>query len=357
MDSAGNAYVTLAPNQLYAVKNSIAGCGFDSRVTPPGYSQALAVIGADGSELQSTYLPGGNNLGSPLVATGPNSTVFVVAVAGPSFSPTQAGPFPAGATGGSFLTKLSPNAGARTYQLACIGSSASLGIGSIAPGELVTLFGSGLGPAQGVQTHATLEAPYPNQAASVSVTFDGFPAPLLWVQDSQINLVVPWELTPGQNAQVCVSYNGENSNCLSWPLVETAPAVFTVDGTYAAALNQDGTANTAANPAPVGSIVTVFATGLGPLNPAQPDGSLLAGSPLPANTLPLGVQASYSIGIPFGTPENTIFNVAYAGPASGMVAGISKISFQVESFPSYGAIYLTTASVTSSGFEVHIAGQ
>jgi hypothetical protein len=104
---------------------------------------------------------------------------------------------------------------------------------------------------------------------------------LLWVQDAQINLVAPWELTPGQNAQVC---------CLTLAVVPATPAVFMVDARYAAALNQNGTYNSADNPAAPGSIVTVYATGLGPVTPSQTDGSLI-GLPLPANTLTFGVEA------------------------------------------------------------------
>jgi uncharacterized protein (TIGR03437 family) len=365
---------------LYAVKNSLAACGFDPSTAPPGYAELLTVAAPDGSILQTTYIPGGDNLGSPLIATGPNSTVFVAATAGPGFAPTQAGPFPAGTSGsiflsslspnagaqiypfpagtsgGIFLSSLNPNAGAQTYPLACVGNSASLAIGAVAPGEIVTLFGNGLGPQKGIQTQATAQTAYPTYAANVEVTFDGTPVPLLWVQDAQINAVAPWSLTPGQTTQVCVSYNNANTNCLAWPVVQTAPAVFTVDGTYAAALNQDGSINSANNPAAVGSIVSVWATGLGPIAPPQADGTLVE-FPLPKNVLAVGVSADYSVGIPFGVPENQPFAVSYAGPAPYMVAGASQINFQVGSFPSYGAIYVTLPSSQSPGFEVYIAGQ
>jgi len=357
LDAAGNAYVTVTTSKLYAVRNSLATCGFNPSAAPPGWAEMLTVVAPDGSILQSTYIPGGDNLGSPLIATGPNSTVYIAATAGPAFAPTQAGPFPAGTSGSVFLTSLSPNAGLSagipTYPLVCVGNSASLAVGAVAPGEIVTLFGNGLGPQQGIQTQATFQTPYPTYAANVQVTFDGTPAPLLWVQDAQINAVAPWSLTPGRNTQVCVSYNGVPTNCLTWPVVQTAPAVFTVDGTYAAALNQDGTINSANHPAPVGSIVAVWATGLGPVTPAQADGTL-AGLPLPNNVLAVGVMASYSL---FVVAENVPFPVSYAGPAPDMVAGASQINFQVGSFPSYGAIYVTLPSSTSPGFEVYIAGQ
>jgi hypothetical protein len=215
--------------------------------------------------MQATYIPGAAD-GAPFIATGPNSTVFLAALADGTIAPTQTGPFPAGQIGTSLLWHLSPSANVQTLPLACVGNAASYGTGPIAPGEIVTLMGNGLGPQQGVAPQATLESPYPIEAAGVEVTFDGTPAPLLWVQDSQINAVAPWSLTPGQNTQVCVFYNNVNANCLTWPVALTAPAVFTVDGVHAAAVNQDGTINSADNPAPVGSIVAVWATGLGPIS-------------------------------------------------------------------------------------------
>ena len=353
LDAAGNIYVGGSSQGIAPMKNRLATCA--SQNTP---TQMLMVIAPDGSTLQTTYIPGSDYQGgSPLVATGPNS-VFVVGTAGPSFAPSQTGPFPAGAAGGNFLSSFSQNPGATTYPLACLANAASLAVGSVAPGELVALFGNGLGPQQGVQASAQTAFPtaFPKTAADVEVTFDGLAAPLLYVQDAQINAVVPWALTPGQNTQICVSYGDAKTNCLTWPVAQTSPAVFKVDGVYAAALNQDGTVNSAKNPAPVGSIVSVFATGLGPITPPLADGTLV-GMPLAKNVLTVGVQASYSIGIPFGTPVNVPFAVSYEGPAPSMVAGISQINFQVSSFPSYGAIYLSVGSIFSPGFEVHIAGQ
>jgi len=364
LDAAGNAYIAEVTNQLYHAKNSLATCAFDPANTLTSYSQLLQVIAPDGSTLQATYLPGGNNLGSPVLAVTPNGTVLIAATAGPAFTPTQSGPFAAGSTGGFFLSNLSPIAvgsPSQIFSLTCAGSSASLMVGAISPGELVSLFGNGLGPQQGFPVPGDPAKPYPTETANVRVTFDGVAAPLLYVQDGQNNVVVPWSLAPGQNTRLCVIYNSVSSNCLSLPVVAVTPAVFMADGRYAAALNQDGTYNTASNPAPVGSIVSVWATGLGPITPALPDGTPI-GLPLPTNQFVFGVKAVYTIGIPFGTEFDTPFDVQYAGPAPTLVAGVSQINFRVGTFPSYGTIVLymgsaKMSSITSPGFSVHIAGQ
>jgi uncharacterized protein (TIGR03437 family) len=365
LDAAGNAYVSGFSSNVNPVTNSIATCG-------SALTALLGVFAPDGSLLQSTYISGAAG-GAPFIATGTNSTVFVLANADATFSPTQAGPFPAGFSSTSFffLWHLSSNARAQTLQLSCVTNAASFGTGPIAPGELVTLLGSGLGPKQGVQPQATLESPYPTEAAGVAVTFDGTPAPLLWVQDAQINAVAPWSLTPGQNTQVCASYNNVKTNCATWPVAQVAPAVFTVDGVHAAAVNQDGTINSANHPAPVGSIVAVWATGLGPIAPAQADGTLV-GLPLPNNVvLPVQVQSPTPLFEPCHpgvgplpcpiVPAYTSFDVTYVGPAPFKVAGVSQINFEVASYASSWApnnpIIINLPSTQSPGFQVYVAGQ
>jgi len=368
LDAAGNAYVTGPAPSPNPVANSLAPCG----------GGLLTVFGPDGSVQQNTYITGAASTGlASDVASGStvfrlaatsSSTVFVAAPTSASFAPTQSGPFSAGSTGEIALWRFSPNSSAPVVSLVCLANAASYATGTVAPGEIVSLFGNGLGPQQGVQSQASLQSPFPTRASGVEVTFDDTPAPLLLVQDAQINAVAPWSLTPGQNTQVCVSYNNVKTNCLAWPVAQAAPGVFTVDGTYAAAINQDGTINSASHPAPVGSIVTVWATGLGPIAPAQADGTVVD-LPLPTDVvLPVGVQAPTPIFEPchpgFQTcPDPYIyFDVKYAGPAPYMVAGVSQINFGVVDYApagyQTGAISVTLPATGSQGFQIHyVAGQ
>jgi uncharacterized protein (TIGR03437 family) len=344
LDAAGNAYIAGWTTQLYPIRNSLATCGSG------GVSLYwLSVYAPDGSLLQSTYIPGTLASvavpNSPLIAIGLNSTLFVVAIADATFVPTQTGPF--GATGTALL-RLSPNAPAQVLPLACMGNSVTHNSGPITPGGFVALFGSGLGPQQGVQTIATMQEAFPTQQANVEVTFDGTPAPLLWVQDRQINVLAPWSLTPGKMTQVCVSYNEMKSNCLTWPVAETDPAVIMVDSVYAAALNQDGTVNSATNPAAPGSIVTVFATGLGPISPPQADGTLV-GFPLPSNLVPIKVQAFWQDFLGYGYIPYT---VTYAGPVPYLVAGASQINFQLAT-GYWGPVSVYLPASVSQTFQVY----
>jgi len=354
LDASGNAYVEVETSQLYPVKNSLGTC--------PQSSDLLTVIAPDGSTLQTTYVPGGIRAGGDFVAplaVAPDGTVFIAEYARPGFPPTQTGPLASGgAAGGVFLSNLSPtavNSSAATFPLVCAGNSASLSNSSVSPGELITLYGQGLGPQQGVQIQPGSSNTYPTKAANVQVTLDGIPAPLLWVQDSQINLVAPWSLIPGKSTEICVSYNDAKTNCLTLPVVQAAPAVFTLNGTDAVALNQDGTLNSATNPAAPNSIVAVWATGLGSLASAPPDGSVLY-LPLLDNTLIPTVEA-ISVTPPFGGLTTVPLDVKYAGSAPTFVAGVSQINFRVSPFSPSGAIYLNVGSAQSPGFLIHVAAK
>jgi uncharacterized protein (TIGR03437 family) len=334
VDGNGNAFVAAyAGSLLHPIRNTLAPCG-------PTW---LSVFAPDGSLIQNTYLPiPPNNLDlgtSTMIAVTPSSIVFVDSLGGTAEE--------------NVVVRLSPNAHAQLLPLACIGNAASYLAGPIAPGEIVTLFGNSLGPQQGIEAEITPQTPFPTQLGKVAVTFNGTPGPLLWVQDAQINVEVPWSLS-GQTAQVCVSYNDINTNCLSVPVAQAAPGVFTVDGIYAAALNQDGTYNSKSNPAKAGSVVSVFATGLGPINPPQADGSWPA-SPLPVNTLPLalsylcpGVQ---SCGSPFK------YDVSSYGPVEFMPAAIGQIQFRATSSPLF--LFVSTSSTTtgSNSFKVYVVNQ
>ena len=349
VDAAGNTYVASPTGANYPVKNSLAACDANG-------SSALTVLDGIGNVLQSTYIPGSSGYAytAPVVGLGANSTVYIVGSPTASYTPTRqlAGSQP----GILFLTSFSQDAIASVVPLACLGNAASYDSTGIAGGELVSLFGQGLGPANGAGPEVDAQTGFPKQLNGVEVTFNGAAGPLLYVQDGQVNAIAPWSLQAGQTVQVCLVYNSAPTNCLARTVVAADPGVFTVDGTYAAALNQDGSFNSSSHPAPVGSVVTVFATGLGPINPPQPDGAIV-GLPLPANVSPAAVFF-YQPSIIGLIPSNLTIN--YAGPAPYQVAGVSQINFVVQNPGNW--LYLDVnpepalvAGEISAGFQVYTA--
>jgi uncharacterized protein (TIGR03437 family) len=357
-DGSGNTYLALPAVANYPVKNSLGSCDSNG-------SSVLTVLDGSGNVLQSTYIPGstgGYNSSTPAaVGLGANSTVYVVEFPNPSYTPTRQ---LAGSSGKLlFLSSFSQNSHVQGVQLACVGNAGSYDSAAIAGGEIVSLFGQGLGPAAGTQPQVNAGTGFPKQLANVQVTFNGIPGPLLYVQDGQINAIAPWSLQTGQTVQICAVYQSATTNCLSRSVAEAHPGVFTLDG-HAVAINQDGTLNSAANPAQVGSIVSIFATGLGALDPLPQDGAI-AGLPLPTETLPIRMFWLSPTGFIGSIPVG--IEIKYAGPAPYEVAGVSQINFVVQDTFRNGVEYglFLSAGGTgydgfgggpeSSGFQVYVA--
>jgi uncharacterized protein (TIGR03437 family) len=200
-------------------------------------------------------------------------------------------------------------------------NAASFASGPVSPGEIVSLFGSGLGPptpASLVMTNPRLVA---NSLEGVHVFFDGVPAPLLYASADQVNAVVPYSVA-GRSATVLqVEYLGALSSPVTLPVAATTPGVFSISGSGqgpAAILNiPDETVNSALNPASRGNWVSIFATGAGVTTPASVDG-LLASAPLPSPVANVSVTIG---GLP--CPLN------FEGAAPGFVSGLLQINAQV----------------------------
>jgi uncharacterized protein (TIGR03437 family) len=177
--------------------------------------------------------------------------------------------------------------------LAAVLHAATQTPGAIAPGQLVSIYGTNLGPDQALQPGFDASGSLPTSAAGVSVLFDGIPAPLLFVRSDQINVQVPYELAGRSIVQVVVSREGLSSSGDSVEVLPGAPGVFTLlDGTdRAVVFNQDGTLNSASNSAERGRIVVFYATGEGLTSPESITGTP-ASNPLllPSSQLPVGVQ-------------------------------------------------------------------
>jgi uncharacterized protein (TIGR03437 family) len=200
-------------------------------------------------------------------------------------------------------------------------NGASFRAGPVAPGEILTLFGSGVGPPTLTGLRLTSAGLVDTALAETRVLFDGTPAPLIYVRSDQVSVVAPYALSGRSTAQLQAEYQGQRSNTVTIPVVSSAPGIFTLDASgrgQGVVVNQDGTLNGPANPAPRGSIVVILATGEGQTEPAGVDGKPAA-APLPAPRLPVAV----SIG---GANAE---EVLYAGGAPGLVAGVMQLNVRI----------------------------
>ncbi|MGH9558274.1 MAG: hypothetical protein ACRD30_03475 [Bryobacteraceae bacterium] len=181
-----------------------------------------------------------------------------------------------------------------------VANAASGQVGIAAPGSLISIFGTGL--AQSTASAGTLPLPATLGGATVSV--GGVPAPLLYTSSGQINAQVPYA-TPVGNTSVTTGSGGS----VSVSIQAVAPGLFLANPGQAAAANQDGTVNGPDQPAPAGSAISAYLTGLGSVDNPVADGA-------PATANPLSYAAATVTATIGGQPAQVLF----AGLAPGFAA-------------------------------------
>ena len=205
-------------------------------------------------------------------------------------------------------------------EIGAVVNAASLLPGPVAPGQLVSVFGSGLGSAGGA---AATAVPFQNILGAipgVRVQVRGrntWHAPALFARHDQVNAVVPYEIDGQPEVSFTVLTNTGRSSQFDVPTAPSAPGLFTLDGTgqgQLVALNEDGSLNSPDNPAAAGSIVVLYGTGEGQTDPAGVTGSLAA-EPLRRPVLP--VQASVG-----DEPATVLFAGAAPGFAGLLQANV-----------------------------------
>lgn len=223
-------------------------------------------------------------------------------------------------------------------------NSASFSATALAPGELVTIYGRNFGP-DSLAIASTVQGSFPTQLAGVRVLFDNVPAPIIYTATGIVSAIVPFGVPPKSRVDVVIEYKGSPSPPVSIFVDASAPGLLTADGTGngpGAVLNVDAATgapslNTAQNPAPPGGVITAYFTGAGQTNPPSADGSVAAA----AGGLALPVDA----GLDFfadgqscsADPICQPVQILYAGPAPGLVAGVTQINVRLPDRVSSGA--------------------
>jgi trimeric autotransporter adhesin len=235
-------------------------------------------------------------------------------------------------TGNSAIRRLQPVSANMT--ISAVTNAASNQQGAIAPGDIVVLYGSGLGPSQAQSYQVGARGLVPTNLAGTAVLFNGMPGPVLYASPTQVSAVAPFELT-GQTVQIAVQSQNQISVPVSVPLQAAAPGIFTTNESgqgQAVAFNQDQSLNAATNPAAQGSQLILYLTGGGQM-PNSTDGSFAA-RPLPLIPLPVSV-----------TIGGQTAQVNYAGAATGQVAGMVEIAVQVPSGVQPGGAVPVTVTI------------
>jgi len=183
--------------------------------------------------------------------------------------------------------------------------------GPVAPGEDLSIYGVNLGPAAAGGGIFDVNNGFSTMNSGVTVTFDGKPAPLLYVSAGQVNVQVPYEVAGKSTTEAVVSYFGSVGNITTLNVAATSPAI------YSTIVNQDGTFNSASNPAPRGTYPTIYILGLGQVNPPVATG-------LPASLTQLS-SAVAPVTVTMGGLDAGVY---FAGLTPGSV-GLGQVDAQV----------------------------
>lgn len=198
-------------------------------------------------------------------------------------------------------------------------SSASFLGGAVVPGEILSFFGTGIGPAALTTLQLNANNMVATELGGTRILFDGQPAAMVFAVSTQASAIAPFSLAGQASTTIQVEVYGQRSAPITVPVAAAKPAIFTLNqsGTGpGAVLNQDFSVNSAANPAARGAVVQIFLTGGGVTNPASEGGSLAPSVPPFAE---LTADVSVSIG---GQPAQ----VVYAGGAPGLVNGLVQVN-------------------------------
>ncbi len=219
-----------------------------------------------------------------------------------------------------------------------------------APGSLMRIFGDNL-----MRVPSNVDAfpagTVPTSVNGTTVSVNGTNAPILASSATEMVVQVPVEVT-GTTAVVTVNTVGGSSAPLSVPFAASAPNIF-FDSVGALVLkNSDYSLVRPANPAKVGDIVLVYATGLGQTTPALKTGQAAPDATYKTPTVSAtvgGVQADVLMN---GTSAPVIYSIASPG-----FIGLSQTAIQIPAGLQAGTQLLQLTVGTAKSNIVTIAVQ
>lgn len=214
---------------------------------------------------------------------------------------------------------------APSFPSAGIGNVFSYQSSAVAPGEIVAIFGTNMGPTAGAAGGFDLDGNLATYVGDVQVTFDGQPAPIFYAGAGQINVEVPFEVAGKSSTSVVVN-TGTASAAVSIPVENTLIGLFPAAANY-----PSYQLNSASNPTAGGDYVILYAVGLGALETPVATGAEVSGAPNAA-----AAQVTVSFGGQAVSPY-------FSGAAPGFT-GLGQITVQVPAGLPSGPVQLTASS-------------
>jgi len=230
--------------------------------------------------------------------------------------------------------------------LSALVNAATLQPGPVAPGSLISIFGSNLAPA--VVSGAA--ARFVQKPAGPALSINGISCPLLFVSQDQINAQVPFEVAPGP-ATAVLQVPNMSAAAIALTVAPAAPGIFTNGQNQVALQNGGGPSNTQTNEVPPGAQISVYVTGQGPVVPPVATGSPAPASPIARAVFPVaamfGDRAAEVTSAGLCPGSTGLFQVTVQVPA--VEAGAYRLVVKVNGVPSNAAIIEISESRSGTG--------
>jgi len=325
-DVSGSAYLVGSANSV----------GFATKLSPSGttvWTESLGSLNPSGAN--SISLDSSDNLW----LTGPG---FVAELSADGSKFLYSEPFPTGAAGqaiagdpsgtvhfaGSIglISTLTPTEPLRAGPLSVVNAASNQLTGTVAPGEIISIYGIALGPSP--ITAVPEDGQFPASLGGVQVLVNGTAIPLLYVSAAQINAEIPTSVAEGGlvngMADLQVVYNSSPLPEFRLALVPSNFAGFQNEGSTAV-INQDGTLNKMANPAKPGTVVSLWATGFG-----------ASGAPVSGAVATAADNYCSACQVTLMNESASITEtVQYAGTSPGQIDGLMQVNFLLPAGMSY----------------------
>ena len=204
---------------------------------------------------------------------------------------------------GPFFARVGQVSTALFDPVACITDSADFTQAApVAPGQLLTIFGTNIGPATPA-VYDPASPSLPTTLGGAGVPVNGVAAPMIYASADQINFLAPYE-TGGQPsvtlkltssgvaiAQRTLAVTAINPGLLTFGVTDypVCQSKGLLGSTAAAVYNEDGSLNACDHPAAVASRVSVVLNGTGLLAPAVTDAYNPVEAVAPVPGQPLGI--------------------------------------------------------------------
>ena len=157
----------------------------------------------------------------------------------------------------------------------------------LAPGDLISIYGTQLSDATAAATSLPLETDLQDVEVSIGTT----QLPLAYTSAGQINAILPYSVATNASNPLIVQRGGKRSTVMQVQIADALPAVFTPPGTQQGIIvDTNNQLVQPGNPAKAGDGAVIYCTGLGAVTGDVPAGAASPLSPLAMTTNSVSVS-------------------------------------------------------------------